>query len=155
MASGLNLNVFFYNFSSKHPIENVLVMNTCKHVQCSIKVNSVWSRWQYGKESLLACFMARCLDVLSWRHQMETFSSLLALCVENSPVTGELPSQRSVTRSVDVFFDMCPNKLLSKELWGWWFETPSRSLCPQCYGWQTNQLRDDKRIIVTLIDTKI
>ena len=24
-----------------------------------------------------------------WRHQMETFSGLLALCAENSPVTGE------------------------------------------------------------------
>ena len=38
-----------------------------------------------------------------WRHQMETFSALLALCVENSPVTGEFPSQRPVTWSFDVF----------------------------------------------------
>ena len=28
-----------------------------------------------------------------WRHQMETFSALLALYVGNSPVTGEFPSQ--------------------------------------------------------------
>ena len=28
---------------------------------------------------------------------METFSALLALCVGNSPVTGEFPSQRLVT----------------------------------------------------------
>ena len=33
------------------------------------------------------------------------FSALLALCVGNSPVTGEFPSQRPVTRSFDVFFD--------------------------------------------------
>ena len=26
-----------------------------------------------------------------WRHQMETFSALLAICAENSPVTGEFP----------------------------------------------------------------
>ena len=26
-----------------------------------------------------------------WRHQMETFSALLALCAGNSPVTGEFP----------------------------------------------------------------
>ena len=32
-----------------------------------------------------------------WRHQMETFSALLALCEGNSPVTGGFPSQRSVT----------------------------------------------------------
>ena len=27
--------------------------------------------------------------------------------------------------SFDVFFDLCPNKRLSKQSWGWWFETPS------------------------------
>ena len=37
---------------------------------------------------------------------METFSALLALSVGNSPVTGEFPSQRPVTRSFDVFFDL-------------------------------------------------
>ena len=37
-----------------------------------------------------------------WRHQMETFSALLALCEGNSPVTGEFSSQRPVTRSFDV-----------------------------------------------------
>ena len=45
-----------------------------------------------------------------WRHQMETFSALLALCAENSPVTGEFPSQMAVTRSFDVFFHLCLNK---------------------------------------------
>ena len=63
-----------------------------------------------------------------WRHQMERFSALLALCVGNSPVTGEFPAQRPVTRSFDVFFDLRLNKRLSKQSWGWWFETPSRSL---------------------------
>ena len=27
-----------------------------------------------------------------WRHQMETFSALLVICAENSPVIGEFPS---------------------------------------------------------------
>ena len=40
-----------------------------------------------------------------WRHQIETFSVLLALCVGNSPVTREFPSHRPVTWSFDVFFD--------------------------------------------------
>ena len=47
---------------------------------------------------------------------METFSALLALCEGNSPVTGELPSQRPVTRSFDVSFDLRLNKQLSKQL---------------------------------------
>ena len=42
-----------------------------------------------------------------WRHQMETFSALLAICVGNSPVTGEFPAQRLVTRSFHVFFHLC------------------------------------------------
>ena len=45
-----------------------------------------------------------------WRHQMETFSTLMAFCAGNSPVTGEFPAQWPVTRSFDVFFDLCLNK---------------------------------------------
>ena len=50
-----------------------------------------------------------------WRHQMETFSALLVLCVGNSPAAGEFPSQRLLTRSFGVFFDLCLNKRLSKQ----------------------------------------
>ena len=67
-----------------------------------------------------------------WHHKMETFSALLALCAGNSPVTGEFPAHRPVTRIFDVFFDLRPKKLLSKQSWGWWFETPSRSLWRHC-----------------------
>ena len=63
-----------------------------------------------------------------WRHQMEIFSALQALCAGNSPVPGEFPAERPVTRSFDILFDPCPNKRLSKQSWGWWFQTPSRSL---------------------------
>ena len=38
---------------------------------------------------------------------------------------GEFPTQRSVARSFDVFFDLHLNKRLRKQWWGWWFETPS------------------------------
>ena len=54
-----------------------------------------------------------------WRHQMETFSALLAICAGNSPVTVEFPAQRPVTRSFDVFLDLRLNKRLSKQSWGW------------------------------------
>ena len=52
---------------------------------------------------------------------MGTFSALLALCAGNSPVTGEFPSQMSVTRSFDVFFD------------------------PRLYGWPNNREAGDLR----------
>ena len=45
---------------------------------------------------------------LWWRHQMETFSALLAICAGNSLVPGEFSAQRPVTRSFDVFFDLRP-----------------------------------------------
>ena len=66
------------------------------------------------------------------RYQIETFSALLAICAGNSPVTGEFPTKRPVTRSFDIFFDMRLNKRMSKQSWGWWFETPSRSLWRHC-----------------------
>ena len=59
---------------------------------------------------------------------METFSALLALCAGNSPDTGQFTVQRPVTRSFDVFFDLRLNEPLSKQWWGWWFETLSRPL---------------------------
>ena len=90
--------------------------------------------WWHGSESILAQAMALCrrhqaitwINVEHfpwtwWRHQMETFSALLAICAGNSPVSGEFPAQRPVTRNFDVFFDLCLNKPLSKQWWGWWF----------------------------------
>ena len=49
---------------------------------------------------------------------METFSALLALCVGNSPVTGESPSQNPVMRSFDVFFDLRMKKNSWINNWG-------------------------------------
>ena len=67
-----------------------------------------------------------------WRNQMETFSALLAICAGNSLVAGELPAQRPVTPSFDVFFDLRLNKRSSKQSWGWWFEMPSPPFWRHC-----------------------
>ena len=63
-----------------------------------------------------------------WRYQMETYSALRAICGGNSPVTGEFPARRPVTRSFDVFFDLRPIKRLNEQSRCWWFETPSHLL---------------------------
>ena len=81
-----------------------------------------------------------------WCHQMEIFFALLALYAWKSPVTGEFPSQRPVTRSLDVFFDLCLNKRLSKQLWRWWIETPSRSLWRHC-----NDVRTEANVYYHMI----
>ena len=49
----------------------------------------------------------------------------------NSPVTGEFPAQKLVTRSFDVFY-LRLNERVSTQSWDWWFETPSRSLWRHC-----------------------
>ena len=111
--------------------------------------NALWPSdgiWRHRSGSTLAQVMACCPTAPShylrdnqirsgeswWRHQMGTFSALLALCAGNSPVTGELPAQRPVTPSFDLFFDVRLNKRLSIQSWGGWFETPSRSLWHHC-----------------------
>ena len=65
---------------------------------------------------------------------------------------GEFPAQRAVARRFDVFFDLRLNKRLSKQWWGWWFETPSRPFWRHCNeihilypsatlrGWHTSSL---------------
>ena len=44
-----------------------------------------------------------------WRHPMEIFPALLAICAGNSLVPGEFSARRPVTRSFDSCFDLRPN----------------------------------------------
>ena len=110
--------------------------------------NKAWTLYQY-KDNLfmyeyiiisLYQFIA-CIDKTAylywngpWCYEMEIFSALLTLCVGNSPVTSEFLSQRSVTWSFGVFFDLRLNKRLSEQLWGWWFEMPLHPLLHHCNG---------------------
>ena len=69
--------------------------------QVSVNVSKLlwllWELWiRFGKS------LAKDPQYTWWRHQMETFSALLAICAGNSPVTGEFPAQRPVTRSFDI-----------------------------------------------------
>ena len=61
-------------------------------------------------------------DVIKWKHFPRYWPFVRG--IHRSPVNSP---QRPVTRSFDVFFDLHPNKRLSKHWWGWWFDTPS---CP-------------------------
>ena len=72
-------------------------------------------------------------DVIKWKH----FPRRWPLCGKFTG-PGEFPAQRPATRSFDVFFDLRLNTRLSKQPWGWWFETPAWSL------WRhRNELHDD------------
>ena len=86
-----------------------------------------------------------------WRHQRETFSALLAICAEISRVTGDFPAQRPVARSFDSFFDLGLNKRLSKQSWGWWFETLSHPLWRHCNGYTVHHSLDNNIYILDAI----
>ena len=70
------------------------------------------------------------------------FSMLLTLCEGNSPVTGEFPTQRPVTWSFDVFFDLCLNKRLSKQSRCWRFQMPSHPLWCHCNAVEPYEPKD-------------
>ena len=73
------------------------------------------------------------MKITWWCHQIETFLRNWP-CAGNSTVTSEFPTQRTVTGSFYVFFDLHLNKRLSKQSWGWWFESPSHPLWRHCNG---------------------
>ena len=62
-------------------------------------------------------------DVIKWKNFPRYWPFVRG--IHRFPVNSP---QRPVTGSFDVFFDVRLNKLLSKQSWGWWFETLSRPL---------------------------
>ena len=102
-----------------------------KPVRMCWSIQNVFIQMSNSVDTVLKC-KAPYIESSWWRHQVETFSALLALCAGNSPVPDEFPAQRPVKRSFDVFFDLRPNKRLSKQSWGWWFEKLSHPLWRHC-----------------------
>ena len=67
-----------------------------------------------------------------WRHQTEAFPRYWPFVrwIHRSPVNSPHKGQ---WRGALIFSLICAlNKLLSKQSWGWWFGTPSRSLWCHC-----------------------
>ena len=83
--------------------------------------DSAYRRWIDRTES---CNMYQGYhdDVIKWKHFPHNWAF----------VRGEFPAQTPVTRSFDIFFDLRLNKRLSKQSWGWGFETLSRPLWRHC-----------------------
>ena len=82
--------LFMIHRSQKYPTLHGIYMHDTSTVirACSFAVVGYWT-------VLFICsrftFLALGESYAWWRHQMETFSALLALCAGNSPVTGEFP----------------------------------------------------------------
>ena len=133
----MQVNVVANEFRLSH-IKNTFQVDTGRGqiTNHSVGYGSVLNKSPYSEQvsillwwlSFRGCCACKFSIISWWRHQMETSSALLAICAGNSPVPGEFPTQRPVTRSFDVFFGRRLNKRLSKQSWGWWFETLSRPL---------------------------
>ena len=102
----------------------VMVMSH-RYMEMWTRAETSWDNSQYSENRFSS-------SIPWWRHQMEAFSALLALCEGNSPVTGAFPSQRPMTRNFDVFFDLHLDNKLNKQSRCRWFEMPSRSLSRHC-----------------------
>ena len=85
-----------------------------------------------------------------WRHQMETVSALQAICAGNSPVTGEFPSQRPVTRSLDV---IKWKHFLHKDQWRG--ALMFSLICAWINGWVNNRDAGDLRRHCTHYDVSV
>ena len=125
---GLKFGMLMSTFRTYYILVNVCWFSS--FMSCALHGSNMTGLWG------LRCVAA--IRYPWWRHQMETFSALLAICAGNSPVPGEFPTQRPVTWSFDIVFDLRPNKRLSKQRWGWWFETPSNPLWRHCNARSTS-----------------
>ena len=91
---------------------STILWHICSFFRTPYKRRGIAGQWNRG---------------IIWHHQMETFSALLALCEGIHQSLVVFPSQRPVTRSFDIFFDLCLNKRLSKHSRCWWFQMQSCS----------------------------
>ena len=102
-------------------LESLMELSALCHTSCGIrKFHSAVCRQRVENTEIMTTTW--------WRHEMETFSALLAIFAGSSPATGEFPAQRPVTQSFDVFCDLRLNKRLNKQSWALRFEKPSRPL---------------------------
>ena len=83
-------------------------------------------------ESKAILCVGACICNTWWRHQMETFSTLLTLCAGKSSVTDEFSTQRPMTQSVDVLFYLRLTKQLTKQWRRRWSQMPSCLLWRHC-----------------------
>ena len=82
-------------------------------------------------------------DVIKWKHFPHYWSFVRE--IHRSPVNSPRKGQ---WRGALMFSLICAlNKRLSKQSWGWWFETPSRSLWRHC-----NDLADGNLILLVPVD---
>ena len=115
------------------PIFSIFTLQGClmwvQRMICALPMSLMW--WIWYDISLGRIKAKRVCEPMMTSSNGNIFRVTDPLCGEFTG-PGEFPTQRPVTRSFSVFFDLRFNKRLSKLPRGWWFETPSWSLWRQC-----------------------
>ena len=107
------------------PIDHVLIYLVCYHCRvASVSVHQLIGSF-IVTASRTGCLNAYITMMTSSNGNI--FRVTGHLCREFTG-PGEFPTQRPVTRSFDVYFHLRPDKRLSKQSLGWWFETLSPPL---------------------------
>ena len=65
------------------------------------------------------------VDVIKWKHFLRYWPFVRG-------IHRWIPRTKASDVELDVFFDLCLNKQLSKQSWGWWLEMPSCPLWRHC-----------------------
>ena len=108
-----NPTAFLLNEIKLADIQQMTFSNTFSYIH--ITVLSFKFHWNLLPKACISSnfdlALIRQQAITWWSHQMEAFSALLAICA--GEFTGD---QRPVTQSFDVFFDLRPNKRMSKQM---------------------------------------
>ena len=136
--------------------DSVMTLWGCKNHKEIAKIHKLICQ---SKSQDLKTFHLIRIDSAWWRHQMKTFSALLALCAGNSPVTGKSP-HKGQWRGALVFPLICT-----------WINTLKRKCCYfdeifitgcteschfdnfQCSKWWRFRQNDDISVSVTVEQT--
>ena len=123
-----------------------VIMRISDRVYEFLRLNIIWtnavlllmdhfghSLWNWSQKKRIVKKMDLKISSAKGNHFVSAIRLNRTPLLATSPdVAGEFPTQKPVTRSFDVFFELCLNKRLSKHSWGWWFETPPRPLSRHC-----------------------
>ena len=104
-------------------------MQNIRPVCSGIRILYIWSQSVTFKDHIVVYTInhmffehAKCHTCMMTSSNGNIFRVTGPLCGEFTG-PGEFPTQRQVTRSFDVYFDLRLNKRLCKQSWDWWFET--------------------------------
>ena len=99
-----------------------------------------WLEWQSDPVAKF-CLTSTCQYTGMMTSSNGNIFRVTGLCPRNHRSPLNSPHKGQWRGALMFFLHLCLNKRLSKQSWGWWFETPSRSLWRHYNGWAVQRLQ--------------